>query len=182
MNHLKIFILFLLFYLMDYVKEAFQKVREEIDSLKQEVSILRESMVDLCEIIKNLEEKKEFSQEIASTDQQTNQPTDRQINPADRQITSTDNALFTPLNAQNMLISTGNRGVPTDRQTNQQTNQQTRFTLKKEENALFEATEMLNSLDNIKKEIRLKFKRLTDQEVLVFSAIYQFEEERGFFY
>ena len=34
-------------------------------------------------------------------------------------------------------------------------------------------------LDNIKKEIRLKFKRLTDQEVLVFSTLYQINEETG---
>ncbi|MBU2104789.1 MAG: helix-turn-helix domain-containing protein [Nanoarchaeota archaeon] len=32
----------------------------------------------------------------------------------------------------------------------------------------------------MKKEIRLKFKRLTDQEILVFSTIYQFDEEKGF--
>jgi len=38
----------------------------------------------------------------------------------------------------------------------------------------------LDSLDGLKKEIRLKFKRLTDQELLVFSAIYQLEEEKGF--
>jgi len=35
----------------------------------------------------------------------------------------------------------------------------------------------LNSLDNIKKEIRNKFKRITDQEFLVFSTIYQMAEE-----
>jgi predicted transcriptional regulator len=38
---------------------------------------------------------------------------------------------------------------------------------------------MLDSLDSLKKEIRLKFKRLTDQEILVFSTIYQLEEEIG---
>ena len=39
------------------------------------------------------------------------------------------------------------------------------------------AAEMLDSLDNIRKEIRLKFKRLTQQEMLVFSTIYQLEEQ-----
>ncbi len=38
---------------------------------------------------------------------------------------------------------------------------------------------MLDSLDNIKKEIRLKFKRLTDQEILVFTTLYQIDEETG---
>ena len=36
---------------------------------------------------------------------------------------------------------------------------------------------MLNSLDTIKKELRTQFKRLTNQEMLVFSTIYQLEEE-----
>ncbi len=35
---------------------------------------------------------------------------------------------------------------------------------------------MLDSLDNIKKEIRLKFKRLTTQEMVVFSKLYTLEE------
>ena len=35
------------------------------------------------------------------------------------------NLPYNPLKAQNMVISTGNEGVPTDRQTDQQTDQQT---------------------------------------------------------
>ena len=40
-----------------------------------------------------------------------------------------------------------------------------------------DATRILDSLDSIKKEVRLKFKRLTDQEILVFSTLYQLDEE-----
>ena len=39
------------------------------------------------------------------------------------------------------------------------------------------ASNILNSLDNIKKEIRLKFKRLTQQEMLVFSTLYTLEDQ-----
>jgi DNA-binding MarR family transcriptional regulator len=39
------------------------------------------------------------------------------------------------------------------------------------------AAEILDKLDSIKKELRLKFKRLTNQEMLVFSTIYQLNEE-----
>lgn len=35
-------------------------------------------------------------------------------------------------------------------------------------------------MDNLKKEVRLKFKRLTDQEFSVFSTIYQLSEENGY--
>ena len=40
--------------------------------------------------------------------------------------------------------------------------------------------QILNSLDSLKKEIRLKFKHLTEQELAVFSAIYEFDDEIGF--
>jgi len=69
----------------------------------------------------------------------------------------------------------GNGSGKTDRQTNRQTNRHT--TISDGTQSFDEAAEILDSLDNIKKEIRLKFKRLTDQELLVFSTIYQLEEE-----
>ena len=83
-----------------------------------------------------------------------------------------------------MDISTGNGGVPTDRQTNTQTDQQTEKSSYNIKNSLQgdsinDAVHILESLDNIKKEIRLKFKRLTEQELLVFSTIYQVSEEEG---
>ena len=39
------------------------------------------------------------------------------------------------------------------------------------------ASEILDSLDQIKKEISMKFKKLTTQEMAVFSTIYQLEEQ-----
>jgi predicted transcriptional regulator len=47
------------------------------------------------------------------------------------------------------------------------------------EDSIGNALQILESLDNLKKEIRLKFKRLTEQEILVFSTLYQFSEEKG---
>ena len=35
---------------------------------------------------------------------------------------------------------------------------------------------MLDSLDAVRKEVRLKFKQITNQEMMVFSTIYQLEE------
>lgn len=48
-----------------------------------------------------------------------------------------------------------------------------------EKNSIKTAVNMIESLDKIKKELRLKFKRLTEQEILVFSTIYQLDEELG---
>lgn len=107
----------------------------------------------------------------------------------------TDNLVFKPLNDQIYAISTGNEGVKTDRQTHRQTdifqlkssdNQKESFreevlnSQATKENSLMETEEILNSLDSLKKDLRLKFKRLTDQELLVFSTIYQLEEQFGY--
>src|SRR3989344_1291468 len=90
----------------------------------------------------------------------------------------------------NLGISIGNDGVPTNKQTNQQTDQQTKNQQKidlslsnnppKDHNAFDDAIKIIESLDNIKKDLRLKFKKLTDQELLVFSTLYQLEEEFGY--
>ena len=82
-----------------------------------------------------------------------------------------------------MPFSTGNQGVPTDKQTNRQTDKQTDQHMGKEgflpKDHIEKASEILDSLDNLKKEVRLKFKRLTEQEWLIFSTLYQLEEELG---
>ncbi len=128
---------------------------------------------------------------------------------------STDNLPSQALKQPNLPISTGNEGVPTDRQTNQQTDKYPLFSYgkssKNAKNAYFEqkydetpenllkiasgvysqprqtqpilqetnqldkASEFLENLDSLKKEIRRKFKSLTPQEFKVFTAIYQLE-------
>ncbi len=98
-----------------------------------------------------------------------------------------------------LITSIGNEGVPTDKQTNQQTvNPSQGYTVREVLNKLKssssssenlvkaevksvkdqieEASNILDSLDGIKKEIRLKFKGITNQEMLVFSTVFQLEE------
>jgi len=99
-------------------------------------------------------------------------------NSTDRQTTPTHNYPLEVPKSLNMPFSIGNEGVPTDRQTDQQTNKQTQNTHKLPTNQDFrQASEILDSLDSIKKGIRLKFKRLTPQELLVFSTLYGLEEQ-----
>ena len=158
---------------MDEIRRAFQNVRidienlqREIEFLKQDIGEMKEDLFEICDIIKEINEK------IAST-----QPTSIQTlstHPSTLQHTRE------VLKDQNMAISTGNQGVPTDRQTDRQTDKYGQFSLKKQENSIDDAVRILDSLDSIKKELRLKFKRLTDQEILVFSTLYQLEEENGF--
>ncbi len=158
---------------MDLLKDAFDKVKQDIDSLKNEIEFLRlnlaetrDKMIEMCEIMEKIHEK--------------TSSTHRHINPATSTHSSTHNTPFKPPKPQNLGISTGNQGVSTDRQTDTSTDRQTQKTPEKQENAVENALEILNSLDNLKKEIRLKFKRITEQELLVFSTIYQLDEEQGY--
>jgi hypothetical protein len=176
---------------MDQVKEAFSKVKGDIDSinselesLKNNVSEIRKSLIDLTELFKKFSEKKTQEQQKPKETLLRPPQTNRQIIPTHPTHPSTHNYSFKPLKYQNMGISIGNKGVPTDRQTDRQTHQQTdKGSHNQEKNSsdsIDNAVEVLESLDNIKREIRLKFKRLTDQELLVFSTLYQLEEEYGF--
>ena len=106
--------------------------------------------------------------------------TDRHIIPTNSTNSSTHNLHLKGLNDQNLPISTGNQGVSTDRQTDRQTDRHIENHAPNKANSIENALEILDSLDHVKKEIRLKFKRLTDQEILVFSTIYQLDEETGY--
>ena len=119
-------------------------------------------------------------------------PTLQHINPTLQHINPTHPTNIKPLNSQILTISIGNEGVPTDRQTDRQTDKPTEIIsnniqnmpkntiLQENRSPIQDASEILDSLDSLKKEIRLKFKRLTNQEILVFSTLYQLEEEQGY--
>jgi hypothetical protein len=165
---------------MDQLKEAFQKVKKDIDSLRQELNVLAKGLnknnKKIAEVIEKLDSKNTSKLRKSPSNTSTHQ----HIISTDSTYTSTHNTSFKGLKHQNLSISTGNEGVPTDKQTNRQTNQHIQKITKKGKNTIETATEILDSLDNIKKEIRLKFKAITEQEFLVFSTIYQLEEEKGY--
>ena len=161
---------------MESIKEAFQKVKKDMDLLTHEISSLRLNIDEIKQLLdKDKDKYLDFKKKSVSYI-----PTNRQINSTHTTLSSTQNVAFNSLKGQNLAISTGNGGVPTDKQTDKQTNRHTQNDNIKEENTIENAVEILNSLDNIKKEIRLKFKRLTEQEILVFSQLYQLDEEVGY--
>ena len=153
------------------IKEAFSKVKQDILILGNELSQIK---LEIHEIKQLLEV---FHDELSTS-------TLRQINPT-HPANPTDNPTVPyeigGLKSPNFGTSIGNQGVPTDRQTDRQTDNPTHFLpeipSKNIETSLQEATEILESLDALKKEIRFKFKRITSQEMLVFSTIYQLEEQ-----
>ena len=164
---------------MDNIKEAFQKVKQDIEILKEESSSLREGLketrekiIEMCDILNKFNKKLLLIEQDSFSTQESLLSTNS-TNP------STDPQEIKGLKAKNIGISTGNKGVPTDKQTNRQTDNFASFTPKISSPNYLDPLEILNSLDSLKKELRLKFKRLTEQEILVFSTIYQLEEERG---
>jgi len=197
-----------MFYLKEEI-ESIKSIHQEIYNLKESNNILRDELINLSKILMNLnsglnslasfkeeltEKMNEFEnnfskqqplKEYEGSSDKIKIPTVHHIN----QIYPAHIMTLKPLKSQNMYFSTGNQGVPADRQTNRQTNRQTQNEApaspeqpkKLNVNDSFKnASEIYDSLDNIKKEIRLKFKRLTDQEILVFSTIYQLEEDKGY--
>ena len=157
------------------IKQAFLKVKEDIFKLNQEVFRVKNEIQDIKNLLNSLINNLSKTPTETSTLQQitptetrgypTHSPTNQQIEEA--------------LISQNLGISTGNQGVPTDKQTDKPTDRQTDKTNIINENKLtkdrLEVEEILASLNSLKKDLRLKFKRLTKQEFLVFSTLYSLE-------
>ena len=141
---------------MDPIKEAFNNIKKDILFLKNELS-------DVKNKIKNIQTIP--TQNQSTNIQQTYQQTDIQTIP-------TQNNTIEPLYTQNNTVSIGNKGVQTNTQTHQHPNTPTPNQDFKQINKLLE------SLDDIKKDIRLKFKKLTPQEMLIFSTLYTLEEQK----
>ena len=111
---------------MDQVKDAFQKVKNDIDSLRYDLTeinakleITRQQLIEVCGIIKNLSEKINKKTDLMPPIDTPTHEKDIKTVPTD---TPTHPTHFKPQKDQILGISTGNEGVPTDRQTNRQTN------------------------------------------------------------
>ncbi|MDP1695614.1 MAG: hypothetical protein Q8L29_01720 [archaeon] len=162
---------------MDPIKDAFSHIKQDIEDIRSNILWLSNEIEGLKRTLFHL------TQQI-----DTQNKTIQQINKTALQF-PTDNLPLYALKSSNTNTSTGNEGVPTNKQTNRQTDNPTQnppkidflppFDLQKEEKIdhIERVSQVLSSLDSLKKDLRSKFKRLTNQEMLVFSTIYQLEEE-----
>ncbi len=161
------------------IKEAFTRAKQDIEELRSYIVYLTEQL-------------EELKRTLRQTDKPTNVPAHTVQSPTNKSFSPTHSNNPTdilPLKAiksQNNDISTGNEGVPTDRQTDRQTNQHTFSNQQFHPEApgitplptkIRQVSEILDSLDNFKHELRRQFKSLTVQEMLVYATIYQLEEE-----
>ena len=158
---------------MDSIKEAFQKVKQDIDFLTLNLQEMGNEIISLKgEITKitSILENNISSKDIPNSTSLSQIPTD----PIKIHQSNTYSNTF---KAEKVQFSTGNDGVPTDRQTDRYMGNGFIQDIKP---SMEKALEVLNSLDSLKKEIRLKFKSLTEQEMAVFSEIYRLDDEVGF--
>jgi len=137
---------------MDPIKEAFRKVKEDLLFLQDQIEELKLALK---------------TQQTLDTNRQT-----------DKQITTTHNLNELPQQAPEAQkspissISIGNEGVPTDKQTNRQTDRHMKM------DKIEHISNTLDSLDTLKKDLRRQFKQLTNQEMLIFSTLYQLDSQQ----
>lgn len=146
---------------MDPIKEAFQKAKQDISLIKFEIEELKSQILQIKSILQ--ERSQQNIQQISNHDS-----THTQHNI----LNELYNMPLEGLKESNSSFSTGNKGVPTNRQTNQQTDRQT---LSMEKSPL---KETLDTLNNLKNELKDNFSSLTKQELIVYGTIYQLEEQK----
>jgi len=151
----------------EQIRSAFARAKQDIEFLGTEITKIKQEIYEI----------KQFLNDFVDS-------TVRHIN-STHSVTSTDTSTVPQeiegLNSPNLSSSIGNEGVSTDRQTLRQTDNyienQGISPISSIDSDIQKATDILDSLDQIKKEIRLKFKKITNQEMAVFSTIYQLEEQ-----
>ncbi len=149
------------------IKNSFSKVKEDIELIKKELMRQNEELIKLYSALNELKGLVSIGNEgVRQTDRQTDRQTSRQT---DRQTDEQPKSVKKPLN----LNKTDNNQNPlfknqtikqasnqADRQTDEQTDRQTDENIKR-------ATDNLNKL----------FSSFTKQELKVFLAVYQLEDE-----
>ena len=190
--------------LCDIISELYsqnKRLKEDNIKLNIKLDVILSKLNNISTPINIIKQSNKQSDRLLDKplDNQTNSPAETVVLDTKYYTFSTNTTNIKPRNTQILGISIGNQGVQTDKQTHKQTYRQQEnssynyknnkqiepesrleLTPNLVENSLNSAVDMLDSLDSLKKEIRLKFKRLTEQELLVFSTIYQLEEELGY--
>jgi hypothetical protein len=164
------------------IKEAFAHAKQDIEELRANILYLADQIEEVKRTLQqtNTQTNQQTEDSTYSSEFSTNQHTTKTDNPTHYNIPTDKLPLYTP-KEQNMSFSTGNKGVPTDRQTNQQTDRQeisgSKIAQQPTTNTLNRISQAFDSLDEFKQNLRRQCKSLTAQEFLIFSTIYQFEEE-----
>ena len=184
---------------MDPIKEAFLNVKQDIDYLYQEIQEIKASLEEHKEVSFNF--IKRTLEELKTTTQNLQISTLQQETPTHPTHLEAPKSQYLPISTGNEGVPTNQ---PTNQPTIQHPPISTEkfaqvdniptqkiprtshlIPEKKQEKEekidritqLQRASEILSSLDELKKEVRIKFKKLTNQEMLIYTTIYQLEEQ-----
>jgi len=182
----------------DKLREAFTKIREDMNFFYQEIETIKRTLEELKEEIKNQTQNAQISntpthilthpypQEALKTSNlpistgndgvPTHHPTNQQTNQQTLQHPpiSTENNNFYE---KSQYIYTGNTKNEEKNTQKQQIRENSEKTPKIDRiSRLQQVSQILQSLDELKKEVRIKFKKLTNQEMLIYSTIYQLDQ------
>lgn len=164
----------------EYIRDAFFKVKQDMEDLRYEIKDLKELIKELFDE-KNTQKLHEIHENNLSTIRQQNT-----TNTVNTTANTTVPQEIQGLKHPNLRVSIGNEGASTDRQTNRQTDRHIKkFALTQRINQvekdpiahIDKVSKVLDSLDEIKKTLRSQFKKLTSQEMQVFSVLYQLTDE-----
>ena len=167
------------------IKEAFKKVKHDITCFRQDIDSIKQDVFEIKQVLSSLADDlyTKKLQKLAYEDNST-YITKNSTDTVNSTHNSTVPQEMKGLKSPNFKVSTGNEGVSTDRQTDTSTDSNqgntslfNDFYEPSIEGNIQKASKILDSLDGLKKQLRLKFKSLTTQEMSVFSTIYQLEEK-----
>ncbi len=140
---------------MEEVKEV---CVEDKNSVERDISSLKQDVFEIRFLINSVLDA------LSSQKKTENQTENAQI----KTIQAQNPTLGAQNSPPNTPFSTGNEGVPTDRQTD---------TRQADIKQVDSGQDLVSMMANIKTELKIKFRKLTKQEFKVFSAVYILEEQ-----
>jgi hypothetical protein len=176
------------------LQNSFQKIKEEMNALNEEISFLKKQLSQTNKSLNYLNQYLSKHLSLSSTSISTSTTDNQQIvkNPAQNPSYNLEVSPKSP-------VSIGNEGVPADSQQTVSRHILSENELKspslsttpssstnrvepvdKTKNSLnLDISNLSTILEDLKKELKQKFKNLTNQELLIFSLIYTLNEEKS---
>lgn len=176
------------------LQNSFQKIKEEMNALNEEISFLKKQLSQTNKALNYLNQHLSKHLSISSTSTSTLTTDNQQIvkNPA-------QNTSYNKEISPKSPVSIGNEGVPADSQqtvsrhilsenelkssplsiTSSSSINRLSPVDKAKDSSTLDISSLSTILEDLKKELKQKFKNLTNQELLIFSLIYTLNEEKS---
>ena len=141
------------------LRQSFEKVKKDIDFLNEQVIILRQELEEIKQIKANFRQESSTGNEGVPTDRQTDTPTSNRFSALVDERFSLPEIIPTHIPAQN----------PTDVQ-----HSNTKLQQSNTSTDIFQQTDtsLTDLVNNLKNDLKLRFRSLTKQEFHIFSMLF----------